>query len=93
MGKRCPNLHLKAEDFQRGKQLTPTEREYILERHKNNETYTTTVPRNEVGEDIAKLSNELQEQRLQCVLKRKMLDDLDKEKKKLEQELENTTHR
>ena len=73
--------------------MTPTEREYILERHKNNETYTTTVPRNEVGEDIAKLSNELQEQRLQCVLKRKMLDDLDKEKKKLEQELENTTHR
>ena len=73
--------------------MTPTEREYILERHKNNETYTATVPRNEVGEDIAKLSNELKEQRLQCVLKRKMLDDLDKEKKKLEQELENTTHR
>ena len=42
-------------DFERGKQLTPVEREYIFRRQKNYETYTENVPRNEVGQDIVQI--------------------------------------
>ena len=46
-----------SEDFERGKQLTPVEREYIFRRQKNYETYTENVPRNEVGQDIVQIFN------------------------------------
>ena len=85
---RNPALYLKASDFQRGKQLKPYEQEYISQRQKTFETYTNTIPKNEVAADIESISNQMVEQRKSCVTKRKRLDDLLEEQKKLQKELD-----
>ena len=81
-------LYLKASDFQRGKQLKPYEQEYISQRQKTFETYTNTIPKNEVAADIESISNQMVEQRKSCVLKRKRLDELLEEQQRLQKELE-----
>ena len=85
--RRCLTRYLLAEDFERGKQLAQADREYIFRRQKNYETYTESVPRNEVAHDIVQISNKTKEQTMVCVLKRKKLDELDAERDKLEQDL------
>ena len=59
-----------------------------MQRQKNYETYTDTVPKNEVAADIESISNKMVEQRKSCIQKRKQIDELIAKQKKLEKKLE-----
>ena len=59
--------YLLAKDFERGKQLTQDEKDYILHRQKNQESYTTTLPRNKCSQDLMEISKKIQAQKLACL--------------------------
>lgn len=86
--RRCPDLYLKATDFVLKRQQSESDLKYIFRRREQRETFTATVPKNDVAPELKKIQDKMQSVRGDCIKARQELDELDKKRKLVQVKLE-----